>query len=223
MLEDFERQKAELAKDSERHSRKAGERFTSNTDSIEETLKKNTIGLVSAEDFKKKREELEELKRREVAKTCELKADERKKKNDKKAKVKATLSFSMDGNDGDEDDEKHGAPSTTKRKQHGQPSTLDPLNIHSADMFKRKRLLKDPTVDTSFLPDRAREEEERKVREELRQEWLKKQEEIKQEEIEITYSYWDGSGHRRSVKVSNRERKPQFMRRVSPDSPAFAV
>ena len=64
-------------------------------------------------------------------------------------------------------------------------------------------MIKNPSVDTSFLPDREREEEERRVREELRQEWLKKQEETKAEEIEIVYSYWDGSGHRKSVKVED--------------------
>ncbi|KAG5309614.1 FAM50 protein, partial [Acromyrmex insinuator] len=35
--------------------------------------------------------------------------------------------------------------------------------------------------------------------EELRQEWARKQNALKEEEIEITFSYWDGSGHRRSV------------------------
>lgn len=65
----------------------------------------------------------------------------------------------------------------------------------------KKAKLKNPAVDTSFLPDREREEEERRAREQLRQEWLKTQEEMKKEEIEITCSYWDGSGHRMSVKV----------------------
>jgi protein FAM50 len=60
-------------------------------------------------------------------------------------------------------------------------------------------------VDTSFLPDREREEEERREREKLRQEWLQQQEKIKDEDIEVTYSYWDGTGHRRSVMVSTRE------------------
>jgi XAP5 protein. len=67
---------------------------------------------------------------------------------------------------------------------------------------KRGKFRKNPNVDTSFLPDRDREEAERKERERLRQEWLKKQEDIKKEEIEVTYSYWDGSGHRKSVTVS---------------------
>lgn len=66
---------------------------------------------------------------------------------------------------------------------------------------KKAKLGKNPAVDTSFLPDRDREEVERKEREELRQEWLRKQEELKDEDIEVTYSYWDGSGHRKSVMV----------------------
>lgn len=67
---------------------------------------------------------------------------------------------------------------------------------------KRSKLKKNPHVDTSFLPDREREEAERKERERLRLEWLTNQENIKQEEIEIVYSFWDGSGHRKSVTVS---------------------
>ena len=73
MMEEFERQKAELIASTEKNSKVASDRFTSKTDSIEESLKKNTVGLVSAEDFKRRREELEELKRREAAQTDELK------------------------------------------------------------------------------------------------------------------------------------------------------
>lgn len=40
------------------------------------------------------------------------------------------------------------------------------------------------------------------MRDELRREWLQKQEDMKKEDIEITYSYWDGSGHRKVVTVS---------------------
>ena len=39
-------------------------------------------------------------------------------------------------------------------------------------------------------------------REQLRMDWAATQERIKNEEITITYSYWDGSGHRRSVSSS---------------------
>jgi protein FAM50 len=48
---------------------------------------------------------------------------------------------------------------------------------------------KDPTADTSFLPDRAREAEEASLRLKLQEEWKHKQELIKKEQIQIVYSY----------------------------------
>lgn len=69
------------------------------------------------------------------------------------------------------------------------------------DVKTVKKIKKDPTVDTSFLPDREREEEENRLREQLRQEWAEQQQKLKEEEIDITFSYWDGSGHRRTVRV----------------------
>lgn len=92
------------------------------------------------------------------------------------------------------DDEEEGDNSSAPVKKKKKSDSTDDASA--------KRSFKNPNVDTSFLPDREREEAERRVREELRQEWLKKQEDIKNEEIEITYSYWDGSGHRKVVKVS---------------------
>lgn len=35
----------------------------------------------------------------------------------------------------------------------------------------------------------------------LSQEWAAKQSTLKEEEIEITFSYWDGSGHRKTVRM----------------------
>jgi protein FAM50 len=69
------------------------------------------------------------------------------------------------------------------------------------DLGQRKKFYKNPNVDTSFLPDRERDEQERVHREELRKDWLDAQERLKEETIEITYSFWDGSGHRKSVEV----------------------
>ena len=44
-------------------------------------------------------------------------------------------------------------------------------------------------------------------REQLRQEWVATQERVKNEEITITYSYWDGSGHRRQVRFVNPKKR----------------
>lgn len=109
------------------------------------------------------------------------------KKRKKSGKV--TLSFALD----DEGEGEGGADSTS-----GSATPNASVNTEN----QRKKFRKNPAVDTSFLPDREREEAERRQREELRQEWLKRQEDMKTEEIEITYSYWDGSGHRKSVVVS---------------------
>lgn len=116
--------------------------------------------------------------------------DTRKMRKRKKA-AKATLSFAMDESEEPLNIDK-GQRSSSKNNEEvledGPPS-------------KKGKFRKNPNVDTSFLPDREREEAERKERERLRVEWLEKQEEIKKEEIEVVYSYWDGSGHRKSVTV----------------------
>lgn len=120
--------------------------------------------------------------------------DETRKKKRKKA-AKATLSFAMDDEDASGDvDTPRDSPKPSTSKDNGELEEDGPP-------AKRGKFRKNPNVDTSFLPDREREEEERKERERLRLEWLKKQEDIKNEEIEITYSFWDGSGHRKSVTV----------------------
>jgi len=84
---------------------------------------------------------------------------------------------------------------------------------------KRSRLKKNPNVDTSFLPDREREEAERKERERLRLEWLAKQESIKTEDIEIVYSYWDGSGHRKSVQCKKGDDIGSFLEKCRAQFP----
>ncbi|CAE6424341.1 unnamed protein product [Rhizoctonia solani] len=180
MMEEFDRQKDAMLKETEK-SLPGTNRFVGRNDSMEESLKKSTIGLVRLEDFQNKRKELEEAKAREAARTNELK-DEKVKQKKRKKITKSKLSFAMD------DEEGEGDRDDNKGKE---PSQEPPA--------KRNKVNKNPAVDTSFLPDREREEQERRTREELRQEWIRKQEELKQEEIEVTYSYWDGSGHRKSV------------------------
>ena len=119
--------------------------------------------------------------------------DEQKKTKKRKKTQKATLSFALD----DEGEEQETSANGTGSNSPAPGSGAD----EDGKLMKKAKLGKNPAVDTSFLPDREREDVERKEREELRQEWLRKQEELKNEDIEITYSYWDGSGHRKSVTV----------------------
>ncbi|PVV05242.1 hypothetical protein BB560_000243 [Smittium megazygosporum] len=69
----------------------------------------------------------------------------------------------------------------------------------SEKLNKKQALKKDPYVNTSFLPDKQRDELIAEKREIFRSEWLQEQERIKNEEITVAFSYWDGSGHRYSV------------------------
>ncbi|CAO3627579.1 unnamed protein product [Mucor hiemalis] len=125
---------------------------------------------------------IEEQQKREAAETAPLSEDKRKKK-----KKKQPLKLSFAGNDDEEEvEEVVQAP-------------------------KKRKMLKDPSIDTSFLPDREREEKERIEREELRKEWILKQEEIKNENISITYSFWDGSGHRKVAKCKKGDSIQQFL------------
>lgn len=48
-------------------------------------------------------------------------------------------------------------------------------------------------------------------RSQLRQQWIEQQERLKNEDIEITYSYWDGSGHRRSLVLKKCSSIQQFL------------
>jgi len=182
MMAEYANQRAQLAAASEKDATSA-DRFVKVTEGMEERLKKSTVGLVNAEDFKRLREELEEENRRKAAQTDDIQVDDKKRKKKEKKKIK-TLSFA-------DDEEEDNAP-----------------------VVKKPKFGKNPTVDTSFLPDREREEKERKIREELRKQFLKEQEQTKQEDIEIVCSYWDGSGHRTVVTCKKGDTIAQFLEKA---------
>lgn len=143
--------------------------------------------------------------------TCLIRAREKiqKKKNKKDAKSK--LSFSMDDENEEEEDDVHDdGPANKKAKLR---------NGENGKKEAKKNNLKNPTVDTSFLPDREREEKDRLEREELRQKWLQKQETTKAETVEITYSYWDGSGHRKSVQCKKGDTIATFLEKCRQQVP----
>ncbi len=80
---------------------------------------------------------------------------------------------------------------------------------------KRARVMaKDPSVATAFLPDAAREEREARLREELKREWLAAQDAVRAEKVEVVFSYWDGSGHRRALTLPKGTTVGKFLERV---------
>ncbi|XP_068919876.1 protein FAM50A isoform X2 [Petaurus breviceps papuanus] len=175
-------------------------KFSAHYDAVEAELQSSTVGLVTLNDMKAKQEVLvkereKELAKREQSKELQLKLkklQEKECKKEEKWKI-SSLSFTLDEEEEDMDEE--------DLKWEEIPS-------------KKRKLGKNPDVDTSFLPDHDREEEENRLRKELRQEWEAKQEKIKSEEIEITFSYWDGSGHQRIVKMKKGNTMQQFLQKA---------
>ncbi|KAJ7545046.1 hypothetical protein O6H91_09G104200 [Diphasiastrum complanatum] len=156
---------------------------------LESAFKKETVGLVTREQFVEKRvnlrSKIEEEEKEKLQKLAqeeeELHLQKRKKR---RAKGPSRLSFAdeVDG-ETDEDDNENGPIDEEPKKQ------------------RLGKFGKDPSVETSFLPDREREAEEQTERERLGKQWLSEQERVKNEPLEITYSYWDGAGHRRVIQV----------------------
>lgn len=70
--ESFASQKSALIAETARNAT-SSDRFTSKTDGVEDSLKRSTYGLVQLQDFKEKREMLEELARKEAAGLGEVK------------------------------------------------------------------------------------------------------------------------------------------------------
>uniref|UniRef100_A0A6B2LJM4 FAM50A/XAP5 C-terminal domain-containing protein n=1 Tax=Arcella intermedia TaxID=1963864 RepID=A0A6B2LJM4_9EUKA len=60
---------------------------------------------------------------------------------------------------------------------------------------------KDPTIDTSFLPDKGRDEFLEQQRRRLQIEWLQQQEEIKEAPFSIDYCFYDGTSHKKNMVI----------------------
>eukprot|EP00057_Strongylocentrotus_purpuratus_P028810 XP_011683284.1 PREDICTED: protein FAM50A-A isoform X2 [Strongylocentrotus purpuratus] len=210
--DELERLKQRIEQDSVSRVSTISAKFSAHYDAVEQQLKSSTIGLVTFDQMRAKREDLFKEREKELAQSSKALAKERKRK--KKLKNAGTLSFNMDEDeeegDGDGDDDE-------KEKEKEKEKEVDEEEEDKEDdefvVKKKKRIGKNPDVDTSFLPDRDREEEEKMMREELRQEWRTKQEKIKNDEIDITYSYWDGSGHRRNVKMKKGDTIQRFLQK----------
>eukprot|EP01094_Clydonella_sp_ATCC50884_P029444 TRINITY_DN9221_c0_g1_i2.p1 TRINITY_DN9221_c0_g1~~TRINITY_DN9221_c0_g1_i2.p1 ORF type:complete len:254 (+),score=81.79 TRINITY_DN9221_c0_g1_i2:149-910(+) len=179
---DFERAKADVERQNEASVGGINARFATKSDWAEEKLKAQTVGLVSLDEFQQRRAEIEaEAALYKKAQEAEEKESKKKKKKKRKRNVDvAKLSFGDDADEGED---------TTSAKDEDEARR------------KRRKFGKDPTVDTSFLPDQEREQFEREERLRLAREYMEEQERIKNQVIEVTYSYWDGSGHRRTLEV----------------------
>lgn len=131
---------------------------------------------------------LDELKEREAQIKLEQERREQDTSPRKRKKKRGITKLSFDlGEDGELDEE---------------VETTEP---------KKKKIGKNPAVNTSFLPDKDREAQEQQEIEELKEEWLEKQKQIKSQDVELTFNYWDGSGHRHKVQIKKGYTIEQFL------------
>lgn len=168
-------------------------------DSVENNLKRSTVGLLTVSEMKGRQESALKLRemlilrnKEETIKSDAMKEKERKQKKFKQKQQIKGLSFCI------EDENEDDSSSDTKN---------DLMTLNEP----KKRLGKDPAVNTNFLPDIDREKAENELRESLVNEWHNKQMQIRNEPIQITYSYWDGSGHRRSIEMKKGNTIYQFL------------
>lgn len=194
-----ERRKIEELKNKSADGQPGLLQFGSSTSEILETaFKKETVGLVTREQYVEKRVNIRtkiEEEEKEKLQKLQQEEEELQMQKRKKRRVKSDprLSFCDDIENGSDEDDFENQ----ETKKNG-PAKLG----------------KDPTVETSFLPDREREAEEQAERERLKKQWSHEQELIKNEPLSITYSYWDGTGHRRAIQVRKGDTIGEFLRAV---------
>ncbi|CEP00463.1 hypothetical protein PBRA_001517 [Plasmodiophora brassicae] len=147
---------------------------------LEAQFKTDTVGLLSASEFRQKKAQIDQLR---------LEAEKRRLKQAKESKKRRRVNvLSFDDDDAGREEETN---------TEGQISEV--------------RVVKDPTVDTSFLKDADREASDKALRQRFEREWHEQQAKIKQESLEIVYSYWDGTGNRKSLTVKKGDRIDQFL------------
>ena len=241
--EAFEQRKKKIVADAERGKRGIDDKFdgTSKLSKSEAEFRSKTVGLVTAEEFIKATREAEELKKKKVVGLFDeveeetdgkLSADaaaaaaaasgeaemtdaerkklekqrkkERKKALKKKKKAMSTLSFA-------------GAEDADGIVDDGIDEDLDGQKATAGSSDEGREVKKNPAVDTSFLPDKDREAAAEAERLRLKREWVQKQKAMQNEMLDITYSYWDGSGHRRNVRCKKGDTIGDFLDLVRKD------
>ncbi|KAH9519661.1 hypothetical protein Btru_003266 [Bulinus truncatus] len=196
-------------------------KFATHYDAIEQSLKSSTIGLVTLNEMKARQENVIKEREQQLAKkNAEARLIEKAKEDKKKKDQQKITMLSFDVDEGEEDDEDSSEKEREKKigteisdASSDEESYSNETESEKKERRRKKRLGMNPDVDTSFLPDRDRDEEENQLRELLRQEWVATQERVKNEEITITYSYWDGSGHRRQAKMKKGNTVQQFLQK----------
>ncbi len=208
-LEEMKHKKEQMERENSRSAADISSKFAVKSDTVEEKLKISTYGLVTLEQMIAHREAIEVERERLLAQGEAQAAEKAALKKAKAKKIVGSLSFDMEA-DVDDDEEDEGASAKRKASVDKEGDTED----KSSGLFKKKKVGKNPEVDTSFLPDREREEAERMERERALKDIKEKREQAKAEKILISFSYWDGTGHAAQIEMCKGNTISEFLQAV---------
>jgi len=221
--EDLEIRKRKLTESLEMKDHKS--KFTATYDAVASEISAATVGLVTIDEMKRTQErviaererKLVQMEKDKVTEAKEkIKAKERKREKERK-KLK-TLSFNYEEDEGEEEELDGDGDSGKKELKAVVEEMKEKKKVADATSpevgVKKKRFGMNPDVETKFLPDRDRDDEENFLREKLRLEWDRMQKTVKEEEVDIVYSYWDGSGHKHTVSMRKGNTIYQFLCKV---------
>jgi protein FAM50 len=143
-------------------------------------FKSRTVGMVTLDEYRSAKQGETTVREAEALAARELQRAAKKMKKRKKRKKRRlnTLSFGAEIADG--------------------MGSAAPVTASSP---AARRVGKDPGADTAFLPDRDRDAKVAARRAALAAEWRAKEEKMRKEKLKVTFSYWNGTGHRRTLVV----------------------
>jgi protein FAM50 len=201
------------------------EKFHSKFSTEDDLLRQETIGLQSLSDFRKKRQRIESGAIESISR------ESAKSKVPQQAKPKGKLSFNFDE---DEEEEEEEVLQLQKKSKGGDIQNageekrkgVEVKEEEEEEILQEKKkskgggqnsgegftkLGKDPTIDTSFLPDKGRDEFLEQEKRRLQLEWLRQQEEIKEAPLHIDYCFYDGTSHRKTMCIKKGSSIKEFL------------
>jgi protein FAM50 len=207
-------------------------------EAAEAAFKSETVGLVTRAEFVAKRDtmaerleqELREKKEREAATAA---AGRRAAAASSAAAAKRAgggrpkLSFADDDDEEEEEEEedeegkeeakeetnKASLPPAKKPRREPPHGGDDPAPAPPPPPPQPRPLGKDPSApNTACLPDRDRQRREQQLRAELAAEFAREQARLRASPLQIVYSFWDGTGHRRRLTVRRGDTIGQFLK-----------
>lgn len=186
------------------------------SEGIENAFRNETVGLVTRDDFARKRanvqERFEEEEREKKKAATERALRERRRRRAEHTASASKLSFAGfdDDGDGDDGDLFQAMPPPASRNRASASGGVGATGDHAPGggasdaaepASKVSKYGKNPDVETAFLPDRDRELAAARVAAAEAKAKLAAEEAAKATPLKVTYSYWNGSGHRKDVRV----------------------